>query len=70
MKRRRLQRWELLAKKLEEYGGRVVLNACAGELLTENGRICGVLAVDGQSGEQTAYYGKGGHHRQQRLSGK
>lgn len=52
------QRWELLAKKLEEYGGRVVLNACAGELLTENGRICGVLAVDGQSGEQTAYYGK------------
>lgn len=64
------QRWELLAKKLEEYGGRVVLNACAGELLTENGRICGVLAVDGQSGEQTAYYGKAVNHRQRRLSGK
>ncbi len=40
------ERWDLLCAKLEAYGGKLQLNACAEKLVTEGGKVCGVEVQD------------------------
>lgn len=52
------ERWERLLGKLVEYGGELVLDTCAKELIRKDGRVLGVVAQDRKSGKMASYFGK------------